>query len=180
MIKLRDMLESDIENYVKWFTEDTEWGDWDAPWETFETDEASERTSWTEYYESVKDLPPDLVRWKFEIECDGVHIGWVSRYFDLDYMENPENIPAIGIDIPRGEYRKNGNGTEALKQFIEYLRQNGFSSVYTQTWSGNYPMIRVAEKLGFKEVFRLKDHRTVNGKNYDAVTYKLEIKSDLH
>jgi len=33
MLILRDMKESDIEDYVRWFTTETEWGNWDSPWE---------------------------------------------------------------------------------------------------------------------------------------------------
>ena len=47
MLILRDMRESDIEDYVRWFTKETEWGNWDAPWEAFETSEEEERKSWT-------------------------------------------------------------------------------------------------------------------------------------
>jgi len=61
-IILRDMIESDIENYVRWFTTETEWSNADAPWEPIESDEETERTSWREYYESVKDLPDDVRR----------------------------------------------------------------------------------------------------------------------
>lgn len=32
-IILRDMIESDIEDYVRWFTVEREWENWDAPWE---------------------------------------------------------------------------------------------------------------------------------------------------
>ena len=76
-IILRDMIESDIEDYVRWFTTETEWSNTDAPWEPIESDEETERTSWREYYESVKDLPDDVRRWKFEIEWNGRHVGWV-------------------------------------------------------------------------------------------------------
>ena len=31
-IVLRDMIESDIEDYVRWFTVEREWENWDAPW----------------------------------------------------------------------------------------------------------------------------------------------------
>ena len=95
MIVLRDMIESDIEDYVRWFTAETEWMDWDAPWENEETTPEAEREGWTEYFERIKTLPKDALRWKFEIELDGRHVGWVSRYFDLDYVENPEKIPAV-------------------------------------------------------------------------------------
>ena len=173
-VMLRDMRESDIEDYVRWFTCSTEWMRWDAPWENDSLDEDQLKV-WSEYYESVRDLPEDTFRRKFEIERDGAHIGWVSRYFDLEYMENPEMIPVIGIDIPETSCRNQGAGTEALRLFIRYLKENGFGSVYTQTWSGNTAMMRVAEKLGFVPVCRMRDYRTVNGKLYDAVTLKLEI-----
>lgn len=36
-------------------------------------------------------------------------------------------------------------------------------------------MMRVAEKLGFREVFRKKGYREVNGQKFDAVTYRLDL-----
>lgn len=53
-IVLRDMIESDIEDYVRWFTVEREWKNWDAPWEKEDTDAEAERKRWTEYYESRK------------------------------------------------------------------------------------------------------------------------------
>lgn len=178
MVILRDMIESDIEDYVRWFTAETEWMDWDAPWEWEETTEEAERKDWTDYYEKVKDLPPDTPRKKFEIELDGRHVGWVSRYFDLGYLDNPEKIPAVGINIAEQNVRGHGVGTEALKQFIDYQRAHGARCVYTQTWSGNVRMLRVAEKLGFVPYACVKDLRTVRGKLYDALTLKLELSSE--
>ncbi len=175
MIRLRDMKESDIEDYVCWFTVETEWMDWDAPWEWEETTEEAERKDWTEYYEKVKDLPPDAPRKKFEIELDGRHVGWVSRYFDLNYLDNPEQIPAVGINVAEQNVRNHGVGTEALRQFIDYLKAYGAKCVYTQTWSGNLPMLRTAEKLGFVLYARVKALRTVRGKTYDALTLKLDL-----
>ena len=175
MIVLRDMIESDIEDYVRWFTAENGWSDTDAPWEPVGSSPEEERRSWTAYYESVKDLPSDAVRRKFEIELNGRHIGWVSCYFDLDYLENPEQIHAVGIDVAEPDARGCGAGTEALRHFIDYLKDNGAQCVYTQTWSGNAPMLRVAEKLGFAPYARIKDLRTVGGRKYDAITLKLEL-----
>ena len=176
MLTLRDMRESDIEDYVRWFTTETEWGNWDSPWEGhFEGTEEEERKGWTEYYVSVKNMPDEVVRWKFEIDCDGKHIGWICAYTDLGYLDNPEEIWALGLDIPCMEGRKHGNGTKALQMYIDYLKEHGHKSFYTQTWSGNLPMIRVAEKLGFKEVCRKKDYREVRGNLYDAITWRLDL-----
>ena len=135
----------------------------------------AERSSWTEYYEAVRELPEDAVRLKFEIELDGEHVGWVSRYTDLEYVENPQGLPAVGIDIPEPSCRNRGVGTEALGLFLRYLKDAGFSCVYTQTWSGNATMLRVAEKLGFEPVCRMVGDRTVRGESYDAVTLKREL-----
>ncbi|MBQ6559833.1 MAG: GNAT family N-acetyltransferase [Erysipelotrichaceae bacterium] len=175
MLLLRDMKESDIEDYVRWFTVETEWGNWDAPWEPFDTDEETERRNWTEYYDSIKDLTKDTVRRKYEIESEGKHIGWISSYTDLEYLENNDKIPAIGIDIPERGYRNHGCGAEAFRLYIDYLKEYGYHSFYTQTWSGNAAMMRVAEKLGFKETARWKDCREVDGRQYDAITYRLDL-----
>ena len=176
MLILRNMIESDIEDYVRWFTTETEWGNWDAPWEPLEDmNEDAQRKIWTEYYQKVRGLPEERLRWKFEIEADGEHIGWVSAYTDLDYLENEEGLPAIGICIPPIEMRSGGLGTQALKAFIEYYRAHGYGAVYTQTWSGNARMVRVADKLGFTEVCRKKGIREVNGKKYDAITWRLDL-----
>lgn len=42
-IILRDMIESDIDDYVRWFTTETEWSNTDAPWESIESDEETEQ-----------------------------------------------------------------------------------------------------------------------------------------
>ena len=173
MIILRDMIESDITDYVRWFTVETDWMNYDAPWESSPSSLDEELKSWTEYYQSVKDLTKDEIRWKFEIEVDGHHIGWVSRYFDLEYLDNSNNNPAIGIDIPEMSFCEHGIGTEALGMFIEYLKKAGYERFYIQTWSGNKRMLRVAEKLGFSVICCKKDYRKVNDKNFDALTLML-------
>ena len=173
MLILRDMIESDIEDYVRWFTAETEWMRWDAPWEKDQTDEETERANWSEYYRTVSQKPADRIRYKFEIEADGRHIGWVSAYTDTEFYDNPEETVAIGIDIPETRYRGNGNGSRALTQFMDYYRKLGHKRLLTQTWSGNLPMIAVAKKLGFTEVSRAVGVRTVNGKAYDALTFEI-------
>lgn len=173
MLILRDMIESDIEDYVRWFTVETEWMHWDAPWEKGKTDEEAERLFWGGYYQAFRQKPDDRVRYKFEIEADGRHIGWVSAYTGTDFYDNPEETVAIGIDIPEKQDRGNGNGTQALLQFMDYYRKLGHKRLLTQTWSGNLPMIAVAKKLGFTEVSRAVGVRTVNGKVYDALTFEI-------
>lgn len=171
--KLRDMTEEDIENYVRWFTVETEFNDWDAPWEPIETTEEEERKGWKEYLDWTTTLSPEDMRQKFEIEWDGRHVGWVCCYTDLEYMENTEGILALGIDIPEINARNKGCGRMALELFMDYLQGFGYHAFYLQTWSGNFPMLRLAEKLGFREVYRKAGHRRVEGTPYDAITLEL-------
>ena len=179
-IILRDMIESDIEDYVRWYTVEREWENWDAPWEKEDACEETTRKKWTKHYESVKDHPDDARRWRFEIEWNGRHIGWVSSY-DID--ENYEWIGknkdgqtvylAVGIDICELDVYGRGVGTNALRAFMNYHFDNGEKELYTQTWSGNVRMIRLAEKLGFVECDRDIGKREVDGKRYDGLTFKI-------
>lgn len=178
---LRDMMESDVEDYVRWFTAERQWESWDAPWEKEDTCEEAERKSWTEYYESVKDLPEKVRRWKFEIEWNGRHIGWVSSYCideNYEWVENNKDCQtvyrAIGIDICEPDLWGNGIGTKALRAFMRYCFEDGVNELYLQTWSGNVRMLRCAERLGFAECGRKMGIREVDGQKYDGLTFKIQ------
>ena len=180
---LRDMVESDIDDYVRWFTTETEWTRWDAPWEPVEGDETAQRTEWTEYFESVRKLPEDELRWKFEIESNGRHIGWVSSYLiNGDYewiavsaVQDGQTVyRAVGIEICEPDIWGRSAGVAALQAFIQYYADNGCGEIYTQTWSGNQRMLRCAAKLGFEVCGRNVGKREVNGEKYDGLTLVLK------
>ena len=184
-IVLRDMIKSDIEDYVRWFTLETQWMEFDAPWENEDEtyDEETERKNWSRLYDAVKDKPDGEIRRKFEIEYEGRHVGWVSTYlFDVDcewmsvndIKEGEHARRAVGIDICESELWGHGIGTAALRAFINYYFERGTGEIYTQTWSGNERMIRCAEKLGFAEFDRRVGEREVNGRKYDALTFILK------
>lgn len=61
-IILRDIIPSDIEDYVRWFTTETEWSNADAPWEPIDSDAETERASRRKSYESVKALSDNVCR----------------------------------------------------------------------------------------------------------------------
>ena len=180
-IILRDMIESDIEDYVRWFTVEREWENWDAPWEKEDTDEESERKRWTEYYVSVKNRPDDVLRRRLEIEWNGRHIGWISSYcIDENYewvgkIEDGQTVHrAVGAGICEPNLWGKRLGSNALRAFINYYFENGEDEIYTETWSGNVRMIRCAEKLGFVECNRNVGICEVNGGKYDGLTFRLE------
>lgn len=178
-IILRDMEENDLDDYIRWNTTETEWQNWDAPWEidkcTLFTEQITFAKKLVNNYTISDNL--DNIRKRFEI-CtkEGTHIGWINRYcIDENYSWSRTGTnTAIGIDIPSPNFRGHGCGENAMRCFMQYLFDNGFNTLYTQTWSGNDRMIHLAKKLGFKECDRKSNIRIVNGKTYDAVTFKIE------
>ncbi len=181
-VTLRDMIESDIEDYVRWFTTETNWADYDAPWEKLrETSIDQERAHWKQYYLSTLQQTSNRLRRKFEIESDGRHIGWVNSYF-IDEKYNwisPKQVntnqtvyTCIGINICASDVWGKGIGTNALQAFINYHLSHNITELYIQTWSGNIRMLRCAEKLGFVLCNRVIDKRLVNNQKYDALTLK--------
>lgn len=166
-IYLRDMSMEDMDDYINWNTNEIEWQDWDAPWEEEKVDIEELRISLLQRLN--KELPE--VRKRFEI-CitDGQHIGWLSSY----YIDEDKTKFAVGIDIPNNKFRGKRMGESAITLFISYLLKSEIvSEIYTQTWSGNQRMVRLAEKCGFYVESREADYREVRGKMYDDLTFKL-------
>ena len=79
------------------------------------------------------------------------------------------------IDLPEENARGKGLATHALRLFMAYLHSLGFDELYTQTWSGNERMIKLAEKLGFAECCRKPKVRMVRGQPYDGLTFRKEF-----
>ena len=180
-IILRDFIESDIADYVSWFTKDIEWMDWDAPWEKLdeEYDEELEKENWTNYYYNSLKESDNRIRTRFEIclnDAKKTHIGWVSSYLiDYDYRyTKASGYRSVGINIVPEQYRNRGFGKSSLMTYIDYLHANNIKSIYTQTWSGNERMINLAKKLGFKECKRNIRYREIKGKKYDGLTFVLD------
>lgn len=180
---LRDLSETDIEKRIYWETTETEWQLWDAPWEyegLTEVEKTHELSEYTDYLhmkaKRFENMPKDKKRYSFEVETkDRRYIGWVSSYSiddDCAYTEK-EGHCTIGIDIPDVSARGKGYAYQALCAFINYLYEHGESEIFTQTWSGNERMMHIAEKIGFEECCRKIGVRSVRGRTYDGLTFKL-------
>ncbi len=190
-IILRDFQLSDIPKRIEWETIETEWQLWDSPWEY---DNLSKK-------QRQKDLENDIVAMKrraayvwhenerrksFQIDVRGEeprYIGWVASYYLTEnyvFTKEKTNRCAIGIDIPDRSARGCGYAYQALSLFIEYLFNQGEKEIYLQTWSGNERMVHIAERMGFEECRRKVGLRTVRGKKYDGLTFRLNMgKYDL-
>ena len=180
-IRLRDMCSTDIEDYVRWFTTQTEWLDWDEPWDPVNTDAEQERARWSRCYAEMRALPADAPRRRLEIETEGRHIGCVIAYpvnargeWTPREQAALEQIlyPAIGIDLCEPGFSGCGLGTQALQAFVQYLARLGCHTLYLTTWSGNLRMMRLAQKLGFALCLRTPGCHIVRGKAYDELVYR--------
>ena len=154
---------------------ETEWFRSDTPWMELEPVDAQELRA--DMAGIISSMPEDAIRWRFEIEADGRHIGVVSSYFlNSEYENTPwdaidqrknavENhaVRALGIEICDMAYWGRGIGPKALTALMEYYRGFGENHFLIETWSGNQRMLRCAEKLGFHEVKRIKGAHLVDG-----------------
>ena len=84
---------------------------------------------------------------------------------------------AVGMAILNDAYWNKGYGTMALEGWLLYLLEHGCQELYLQTWSGNGRMIHVAEKLGFTECERCVGFHEWQGRQYDALTFRLDVEA---
>ena len=99
----------------------------------------------------------------------GELIGRVSRYWqseETDWL-------SLGVVIYDSAHWGRGLGTEALGLWTEHVFEAMPQLVRLdlRTWSGNPGMMRVAEKLGYREEARFRKARVVDGEHYDGMGY---------
>ncbi len=181
-IILRDTVEGDIDDQIRWHNEETAWSDWDAPDEPIEPVEPESYRQ--ETLEELKQPLPEIRR-AFAVDTlDGTHIGSVTSYLIDDACQWISARQAqekgifrwtLGVDICESACWGRGLGTMALAAFCKYFLDNGRADLYLQTWSGNERMIRCAQKIGFLECNRIEGNRNIQGGIYDSLTFKLDL-----
>lgn len=175
-IKLRPFKESDIEDVINWMEVETEWKEWDAPWEE---DDFNAETYRKETLKKIKERKN--VDFFYSLEIDVLetleHVGRVNSYYideNYKYTKKVGNL-TIGIDIFNPQHRKQGFATEAWVLYIDYAMKKGFNKIYTQTWSENYPVFALMKKVGFECVNINKKYQVVKGKYVDGYTFMLNL-----
>lgn len=181
-IILRDMIEPDIEDWIRWETVDTEWMDWDGP--DLEAPPFVEEEFRAECAELLKG-PRTGFRNFFELDtAQGKHIGMVTAGLTGDNFQylTREEINAgkkyyhtIGIVICESGDWGRGLGTQAVTAFCKHFLNHGKTDIRLQTWSGNVRMVRCAEKIGFVECNRIVGNRHIRGGVYDGLTFQLDL-----
>lgn len=181
-IILRDMIESDIEDWIRWQTLDTEWMDWDGP--DLEAPPFIEMEFRAEC-SVLLGRPESGFRHFFELAtADGKHIGMITSHLtgdDFNYLTRQEIesgkkfYHTLGIVICESCNWNKGLGAQALTGFCKYLLDNGKTELRLQTWSGNLRMVHCAQKIGFVEINRFAGNRYIRGNVYDGLTFQLDL-----
>ena len=78
-IVLRDQIKSDIDDEIRWMTEETGWIKADTPWESVIQIDPEQLKK--QMMQNISRLNPGAVRNRLEITVAGRHIGFVSVYF---------------------------------------------------------------------------------------------------
>ena len=182
-IILRDLRESDIEDEIRWNTVETAWMDWDGP--DLTSDEVFEEENCRKEMRELLANPRQGMRKSFELETsDGRHIGTVSCYatdenFQHITWKESDSVDAfwytLGIVICESDLWCRGLGAQALTAFCQYFLNHGKPNLRLQTWSGNFRMVRCAEKIGFVEINRFVGNRHIRGQIYDGLTFQLDL-----
>ena len=181
-IVLRNLVETDIEDWIRWETVDTEWMDWDGP--DLEAPPFVEEEFRAECDALLKN-PPTGFRNFFELDtAEGKHIGMVTAGLtgdDFQYLTREEleagkkYYHTIGIVICESSHWNRGLGTQAVAAFCRHFVNSGRTDIRLQTWSGNVRMVRCAEKVGFVEINRFVGNRHIRGGVYDGLTFQLDL-----
>lgn len=96
-------------------------------------------------------------------------IGVVTR----NWIDKNTRWLEIGIVIYDENYWDKGIGYKALKTWLGFTFRDfpEIARLGLTTWSGNFRMMQVAEKLGMKEEGRIRKVRYYNGYYYDSMKY---------
>lgn len=180
-VTLRDYQLSDVEDEIRWTNVDTAWFYVDTPWMALEPINPDERRE--DMIHIMSNLSEGAIRWRFEIDFAGQHIGMVSSYYldknfeptpwdSINQQRNAEennSIRGLGIEICEMSFWGKGIGTKALTAFMDYYRNLGEHRFLLETWNGNARMLGCAKKLGFMEIKRQRGVYMVDGESYDKL-----------
>lgn len=168
-LDLRDMGYKDLELIQYWVQPSHEWHKLNGPYyPPASTDEISEIIS--NYAKSIaSDVQRTPRRRLMIVDKNDNSIGTVSRY----WISEETNWTAIGISIWNPENWGKGYGYDSLGLWCAYLfaSESKFVRLDLRTWSGNHGMMKLAERLGFKQEAVFRKARIVDGKYYDGLGY---------
>lgn len=167
---LRDWLQEDVVTYVGWQSPERRWHQLDGPYYPKPTHEDLAHIE-AQLQDELREAnwPEPRQRLVLADNATDTLIGVVT----WSWESKETNWLLVGITIFDPELWGQGIGYEALGMWTQYLFETMPQIVRTdlRTWSGNIGMMRLAEKLGFREEARFRKARIVNGEYYDGMGY---------
>lgn len=167
-IKLRPLIKTDLDVYYELNKPSRKYHEFNGPY----FDKQTKEELIQEIDELRSNIANSVTRESVFMIADNVTdelIGQVSWYWkskETKWME-------VGIVIFREDYWSKGIGFIALKMWIDKLfdERNDIVRLGLTTWSGNFGMIKLSEKLGLKLEAKYRKARIVAGEYYDSVSY---------
>lgn len=169
-IHIRPLIKDDIKVLRKWWQPEHAWHRLDAPYYPIGTMIDVERKIQHIQREMSKPSSDYLnTFWAISDQQTNQMIGQVVGY----WISRETLWMAVGIALFDPSHWSKGIGFIALREWCTHLfRQNPqFARLDLRTWSGNIGMMRLAEKLGFKQEACFRDARIVDGQHYDGLGY---------
>lgn len=169
-ICIRNLRIEDLPDYEKWNQTGQKWQDFDGPYYPRVTGEELIRkiNGLKGKIEDKNFLNPIEKAAIADLETNEL-IGQVSWY----WQGKETNWVSVGIVIYNPDFWDKGIGYEALGLWSDYLFREMPTIVRLdiRTWSGNLGMMKLAEKLGYKQEACFRNARIVNGEYYDSIGY---------
>ncbi len=168
--KLRDWILADLEVYAEWMQPHHQWHQLDGPYYARPTSEGVQgiiHNLRRRIPES--DFPTPRLRLVIADQASDRFLGTMSWY----WISEETAWLAVGIVIHDPAEWGKGRGYEALGLWSEYLFHTlpQIVRLDLRTWSGNRGMIRLAEKVGYREEACFRKARIVDGQYYDGLGY---------
>ncbi len=158
---------SNIDKYAELSRPDKKFNEFNGPY--FKQDTLEEHLKYVENLkkklENNEEVKPNIRL----ISSDGQILGTCSWY----WKSKETNWIEVGIVIFEENNWGKGIGTKVLARWIDYVfdLHPEIVRIGLTTWSGNFGMIAVSEKLGLKREACFRKARIVGGKYYDSVSY---------
>ena len=169
-ICLRDWRLDDLPAFAYWLQPGHAWKQLDAPY--YPGPEINEIPDYVERKRRVIDhaiLPTPRDNVVIARADTDELIGALSAYW-----ESIETLwLTLGIVVYDPTWWGHGLGAEALGMWTDYQfgERPEIVRLDLRTWSGNYGMIRVAQKLGFHQEACFRKARIVDGAYYDSLAF---------
>lgn len=153
------------------------WQNWDVDPEVqaFMPEPLNEVQDIEEQHKYIKECEEDEEGFYWSIETkDGVTIGTVA----LTEFNNYHKIASLGIVIGDKNYRGKGAATEVITTLVSYAFEYlDISRISAEVEEGNFAMMRVFEKVGFKqdglfEEARIKNKQRITVRHFGIVKPK--------